>query len=197
MRSPDQHHTVCSTAATHVPILTKLQPIVMLNFTGVGDPNRYNDVWTSFREAAEPFMEQTVANLSIPGLSHSFDDALLNGPPRVMNAGCVVTDLWPGMAEELWQSFITYTESSSDVVDSMIALEFHATRRIHPVRRDDQPRRGPFSPLVSLVQDNLILMIHRNSVASPWASLCIMPLSFTASKFLRRDLTGRHRSDRK
>lgn len=168
----------------------------MLNFTGVGDPDHYNDVWTSFREAAESSMEQTVANLSMPDLSHSFDDALLNGPPRVMNAGCGVTDLWPGMAEELWQSFITYTKSSSDVVDSMIALEFHATRRKHPVRRDGQPCPGPFSPLFSLVQGNSILMIHRNSAASQLTSLCIMPLSFTASEFLRRDLTERSRSDR-
>lgn len=168
----------------------------MLNFTGVGDPDRYNDVWTSFQEVAKPFMEQIVANLSIPDLSHSFDDALLNGPPRVMNTGCVVTDLWPGMAEELWKSFIAYTESSSDVVDSMIALEFHATRREHPVCRDDQPRPGPLLPLVFLVQGNPILMIHRNSAASPLTSPCIMPLSFTASKFLRRDLTERSRTDR-
>ncbi|KAL2275238.1 hypothetical protein FJTKL_02182 [Diaporthe vaccinii] len=113
-------------------ILTTMQPIMMLNFTGVGDPDRYNDVWTSFREAAKPSVEQTVGNLSVSDLSHSFDDALLKGPPRVLNAGCVVTDLWPEMAEELWESFITYTTSNPDVVDSMVALEFHATRRKHP-----------------------------------------------------------------
>lgn len=79
-------------------------------------------------------MEQTVESLSISDLSHSFDDALLKGPPRVMNAGCVVTDLWPGMGEELWDSFIAYTDSSPDVVGSMVALEFHATRRKRPVR---------------------------------------------------------------
>lgn len=128
-------------------ILTILQPFVMLNFTGVGDPDRYNDVWSSFREAAKPSMEQTVGSLSISDLSHSFDDALLKGPPRVMNAGCVVTGLWPGMAEELWESFMTYTASSPDVVDSMVALEFHATRRKHPVRMDDQPRPLPSIPL--------------------------------------------------
>lgn len=132
-------------------ILTKLQPIIMLNFTGVGDPDRYNDVWTSFREAAKPSMEQTAGSLSISDLSHSFDDALLKGPPRVMNAGSVVTDLWPGMAEELWESFITYTASNPDVVDSMVALEFHATRRKHPVRMDDQPLPIPRAPL-TLVQ---------------------------------------------
>lgn len=126
-------------------ILTQLQPIVMLNFTGVGDPERYNDVWASFKEAAKPSMEKTVGNLSLPDLSHSFDDALLKGPPRVMNAGCVVTDLWPGMAEELWQSFITYTATSSDVVGSMVALEFHATVRKRPVCAENQPS----SPLVS------------------------------------------------
>lgn len=149
----------------------------MLNFTGIGDPSRYDDVWTSFREAAEPSLEQTVADLSLPDLSHSFDDALLNGPPRVMNTGCVVTDLWPGMAEELWQSFITYTESSSDVVDSMIALEFHATRRKNPVGRENQPSPGLFALLVSrLLQGSPNLIIRRNSAASPLTSLCIMPL---------------------
>lgn len=110
----------------------------MLKFTGVGDPDRYEDVWNPFREAAKPFMEQTVGELSISDLSHSVDDALLKGPPRVMNAGCVVTNLWPGMAEELWQTFITYTASSPDVVNSMVALEFHATRRNRPVRMHDQ-----------------------------------------------------------
>ncbi|KAK7702843.1 hypothetical protein SLS64_009454 [Diaporthe eres] len=133
-------------------ILERFRPIVMLNFTGVGDPDRYNDVWTSFREAAEPSMEQTVGSLSIADLSHSFDDALLKGPPRVMNAGCVVTDLWPGMAEELWESFITYTASSPDVIDSMVALEFHATRRKHPVRVDGRPPPIPSGPLTGLVQ---------------------------------------------
>lgn len=125
------------------PILTESQPIVMLNFTGVGDPDLYEDVWTSFREAAKPSMEQTVGELSIRDLSHSFDDALLKGPPRVMNAGCVVTNLWSGMAEELWQTFITYTASSPDVVDSMIALEFHATRRNRPVRMHDRRAASP------------------------------------------------------
>ncbi|KAK7725540.1 hypothetical protein SLS63_008144 [Diaporthe eres] len=118
----------------------------------IKDPDRYNDVWTSFREAAEPSMEQTVGSLSIADLSHSFDDALLKGPPRVMNAGCVVTDLWPGMAEELWESFITYTASSPDVIDSMVALEFHATRRKHPVRVDGRPPPIPSGPLTGLVQ---------------------------------------------
>lgn len=116
-------------------ILTKSQPIIVLNFTGVGDPNHYNDVWTSFREAARPSMERTVGNLSMSDLSHSFDDSLLKGPPRVMNAGCVVTDLWPGMGEELWDSFVAYTAANPDVVESMVALEFHATRRQRPVRK--------------------------------------------------------------
>ncbi|KAG6362493.1 hypothetical protein INS49_010725 [Diaporthe citri] len=174
-------------------------PIVMLNLTGVRDPDRYNDVWTSFREAAKPSMEQTVGNLSISNLSHSFDDALLKGPPRVMNAGCVVTELWPGMAEELWEYFITYSASSADVVGSMVALEFHATRRKHPVLMGDQPLPLPSAPLSLLsnrVRDELSLTSHRNLVASPSTSLYIMLLSFTASEFLRRDLTERFRSDR-
>lgn len=107
---------------------------MVLNFTGAGDPDDYNDVWTLFREAAESSMEQTVGNLSISELSHSLDDSLLGGPPRVMNAGCVVTHLWPGMGEELWDSFVAYTATSPDVAKSMVALEFHKTRRKHPVK---------------------------------------------------------------
>lgn len=79
-------------------------------------------------------MEKTVGDLSISDLSHSFDDSLLKGLPRVMNAGSVVTDLWPGMGEELWDSFVAYTAASPDVIDSMVALEFHSTRRKRPVR---------------------------------------------------------------
>lgn len=178
-------------------LLTELQPIIMLNFTGVGDPDRYDDVWTSFREAAKGSMEQTVANLSMPDLSHSFDDALLSGPPRVMNAGCVVTNLWTGLAEELWESFVTYTASSPDVADSMVALEFHATRRKHPVRMDGQllPPMA-VSPLVSRLQHRSILIIHRNLVAFPLTSLYTMLLLFTASEFLHRDSSERFRSDR-
>ncbi|KAJ0120980.1 hypothetical protein J7T55_015719 [Diaporthe amygdali] len=108
-------------------------PLIVLNFTGVGEPDQYNDVWSSFREAAIPSVEKTIGDLSIFDISHSFDDTLLQGPPRVMNAGCVVTELWPGMGEELWESFIHYTNSNSDVIHSMVALEFHATRRRCPV----------------------------------------------------------------
>lgn len=153
----------------------------MLNFTGVGDPDRYEDVWNLFREAAKPFMEQTVGELSISDLSHSFDDALLKDPPRVMNAGCVVTNLWPGMAEELWQTFITYTTSSPDVVDSMVALEFHATRRNRPVRMHDQLL------LPAALRGQQFLIIHRSLVASRLTSPYTMLLLFTASEFLRRD----------
>ena len=118
----------------------------MLSFTGVGSPDQYNDVWTLFREAARPSTEKTVGNLSMSDLSHSFDDALLKGPSRVMNAGCVVTELWPGMGEELWESFLVYTASSPDVVESMIALEFHTTRRKRPVRWATSPFLGPIYP---------------------------------------------------
>ncbi|KAK2609982.1 hypothetical protein N8I77_003446 [Diaporthe amygdali] len=132
-RSPDKHRLVrCRSHRPIIVVLTKLQPLIVLNFTGVGEPDQHNDVWSSFREAAIPSAKKRVGDLSIFDISHSFDDTLLKGPPRVMNAGCVVTELWPGMGEELWESFIHYTNSNSDVIHSMVALEFHATRRQSP-----------------------------------------------------------------
>lgn len=143
-RSPDKHHLVrCRSHRPIIVVLTKLQPLIVLNFTGVGEPDQYNDVWSSFREAAIPSVEKTVGDLSIFDISHSFDDTLLKGPPRVMNAGCVVTELWPGMGEELWESFIHYTNSNSDVIHSMVALEFHATRRQCPVIQNQPPPQAP------------------------------------------------------
>lgn len=110
----------------------------MISLTGIAPSTCYDEAVDLFHQAAKPLVDQQREFETLDDLSHSLDHVLLGGPPRVMNAGAIITRLWSEMAEELWGKWLRYTDSNQDVSRSIVALEFHSTLRRNPVRPPSQ-----------------------------------------------------------
>jgi hypothetical protein len=107
--------------------------VINIVLTGISPSTHYNEVFDLLHQAAKPLVDHQKEFETLDDLSHSLDKVLLGGPPRVMNAGALMTQLWSGMAETLWEKWLQYTDSDPDVSKSIVALEFHSTMRRTPV----------------------------------------------------------------
>jgi hypothetical protein len=112
--------------------LTFIKAVIVLNLIGIAPQEQYAAGIQNFTNV-QSISDQTVTYATLADLSHCFDNVLIGGPRRVMNSAPLVTDLWPGMAEEVWESFLAYS-STPETAKSIVAFEFHNTRRYRPVR---------------------------------------------------------------
>ena len=105
----------------------------MLNFTALGHPDDFKDLFDFFFKASKPFADHTTDCPSLVELSHVLDGLLLSGPRRKATGALPITGLWPGLAEEIWGHWLNYTNSNPDSIDTKIIFEFHRTIRRRPV----------------------------------------------------------------
>ena len=105
-----------------------------MNFFGFGSANDFTDVFSPFLEDAKPFLDHTTDCPTMVEFSHVIDDLLLQGAPRKANGGTPITELWPGMAENVWKRWLDYTDSNPDAIHTKVFFEFHNSKRLRPVR---------------------------------------------------------------
>ncbi|KAF2424440.1 FAD-binding domain-containing protein [Tothia fuscella] len=107
-------------------------PIATLSLTALDRSEGFDDLIQQYFPVSKAIRDETERFDTIYDLSHSFDHVLLGGPRRVLGAVPMVTGFWPGMAEEVRDRWIRYTKDNVDVTGSMVALEFHSTKRRNP-----------------------------------------------------------------
>lgn len=105
-----------------------------MNFFGLGTVDDFEDIFEPFIKVAKPFLDHTSVCPSLVEFSHVIDDLLLLGSPRKANGGAPITDLHPGMPEEIWDRWMRYTDANPDARDTKVFLEFHMSIRRKPVR---------------------------------------------------------------
>jgi hypothetical protein len=103
-----------------------------LNFFGLGSADRFKDIFEPFTDVAHPFLDHNTQCPSLVEFSHVIDDLLLLGAPRKANGGAPITDLHPGMPEEIWDRWLRYTDANPDARNTKIFLEFHMSIRQKP-----------------------------------------------------------------
>ncbi|KAH6997370.1 hypothetical protein EDB80DRAFT_814593 [Ilyonectria destructans] len=108
------------------------EPTVVLTFFGFGVTGDFQDVFDDFFEASKPLQDHTVDCPTLVEFSHVQDEFLLLGSPRKAVGAVPITNLWPGMAEELWERFLDYTNSNPDASDTKCFFEFHNSKRVRP-----------------------------------------------------------------
>lgn len=81
----------------------------------------------------EPISDHTAYYETLDDMSHALDGILLGGPRRVITTAPMITNLWSGMAEDVYKDWLQYTNAESDVAQSIVAFEFHSTTRVRPV----------------------------------------------------------------
>ena len=104
-----------------------------MNFFGFGSASDFQNVFDGFFKIEQPFFDNNANCPTLVEFSHVLDELLLLGSPRKLNGGVPITGLWPGMAEDLWQRYLDYTNSNPDAIDTKIFLEFHNSKRVRPV----------------------------------------------------------------
>lgn len=105
-----------------------------MNFFGLGSADSFQDVFEPFLKVEKPLLDRITDCPSLVEFSHVIDDLLLRGAPRKANGGAPVTNLHPGMPEELWDRWMRYTDAYPDARETKLFLEFHQSIRLKPVR---------------------------------------------------------------
>jgi hypothetical protein len=82
----------------------------------------------------KPFSDDINIYKNLVELSHALDEMLLHGGRRKLNSSILFTGLWTGMAEDLWERFLQYTNANPDSLNSKMFFEFHHSARLRPVR---------------------------------------------------------------
>ncbi|KAK5059702.1 hypothetical protein LTR84_009585 [Exophiala bonariae] len=121
------------------------EALIILNFFGLGAVEDFEDVFEPFLKAGTQFLNHTTHCPSLVEFSHVIDDLLLQGAPRKANGGAPITSLWPGMAEEVWDRWMSYTDANPDARQTKVFLEFHNSKRQRPETTCipvDVPRHG-------------------------------------------------------
>ncbi|KAK0109393.1 hypothetical protein ONS96_003207 [Cadophora gregata f. sp. sojae] len=107
-------------------------PLLIVNFNGVGQASNIPEAFEPFL-AMKPIFDQEKKFKTMPEFSHVLDDLLLLGAPRKTTASAPITELWPGMVEEILKEYLDYTNSTPDATaHTKVFFEFLHAKRLKP-----------------------------------------------------------------
>lgn len=90
-----------------------------------------------FLKVANPLSDTVTKCETMAETATALNHMLLGSRPRRASKGVPITQLWPGLPQELWERWLAYTNANPDAVNSKITLECFMSARLRPVRGQD------------------------------------------------------------
>lgn len=89
-------------------------------------------VISRFLKVAKPLSDTVTKCETMAETETALGHMLLGSRPRRASKGVPITQLWPGLAQKLWERRLAYTTANPDAVDSKITLECFMSAQLRP-----------------------------------------------------------------